>query len=127
MPVDYLTEEQEQRYGRSIGEPTPEQLVRYFHLSDEDRQLIGARRGDHNRLGFACQIGTLRFLGTFLADPVNISVGVIAYLATQLKIKNPQCIMRYAERVQTRTAIMPKRSGSTMTIKSGLPREEVLP
>src|SRR5260221_5844671 len=46
-------------------------------------------------------MGTLRFLGTFLADPVNVPVGVIAYLASQLSIADPECIVGYAERVQT--------------------------
>jgi hypothetical protein len=88
-------EESLPRYGRYADEPSPIQLARYFYLEDADRSLISRRRRDHSRLGFALQICTARFLGTFLTDPTDVPDGVVAHLASQLDIADTTCLARY--------------------------------
>jgi hypothetical protein len=38
---------------------------------------------------------TARYLGTFLADPLDVPTEVIDYVATQLDIADASCVKRY--------------------------------
>ena len=98
MPVDFLSDDQTRRYGRYSGEPTPDQLARFFYLDDADRTLVAQRRADHQRLGFAIQLSTVRFLGTFLANPIDVPPGVVTHLSQQLDIADASCLPRYLHR-----------------------------
>jgi len=94
----FLSAEQQRRYGRYTGDPDQAQLDRYFHLDSADRDLVELRRGEHNRLGFAVQLSTVRFLGTFLPDPAEVPWAVAAHLAAQLAVADPGVLKQYAVR-----------------------------
>ena len=95
MPISFLTPSQRETYGRYAAPPTPDQLSRFFHLSDDDLQEIRSCRGEHNRLGFALQLSTVRYLGAFLDDLVAVPSEVIGTLAYQLGISNLDRLPEY--------------------------------
>jgi hypothetical protein len=53
------------------------------------------------RLGFSLQPTTVRYLGTFLVNPLDVPPLVTEHLARQLGIGDPSCVARYAERPNT--------------------------
>jgi Domain of unknown function (DUF4158) len=72
VPVEFLSDEQARRYVRFTASPSRTDLDRLSFLSDADLELIGKRRTDYSKLGFGSQLVTVRMLGTFLSDPLDV-------------------------------------------------------
>jgi len=95
MAISFLTAAQRDRYGRYPDVVTPNDLSRCFHLSDDDRAQIMSCRGHHNRLGFALQLSTVRYLGTFLDNPIAVPSSVLQSLSHQLAIHTLDGLQSY--------------------------------
>ena len=102
MPVEFLTDDEAAAYGRYAGPPLQADLDRVFFLDNDDLELVGRHRGEHMRAGFALQLTTVRWLGTFLEDPLDVPGEVLDFIAGQLGMADPSQVKRYTEREKTR-------------------------
>lgn len=101
--MEFLSDREAAAFGRFGGAPSSDDLDRVFFLDDADRDLIDKRRSAHNQLGFALQLTTVRWLGTFLADPTDVPAVVLDYVAGQLQVEDPSRVVgRYLDRRPTR-------------------------
>jgi len=100
--VEFLSDQEAAAFGRYGSSVPRADLERFFYLDDGDRKLLAGLRGDHSRLGFSVQLTTVRYIGRFLADPLEgVPTEVIDFLAGQLGIADPSCVKRYAQREPT--------------------------
>ena len=95
MPTRHLTDAQRQTFASFGGDPSPDQLARYFHLDQSDHELIGPLRGGHNRLGFAVMLSSVRFLGVFPNASHEIPASVLATLSAQLNLQHAVTLHGY--------------------------------
>ncbi|OIJ99290.1 hypothetical protein BIV25_09690 [Streptomyces sp. MUSC 14] len=87
MPTNFLTEDQRKRFGRFTEGPDEGQLAGSFLMDQTARRRAMAAKGARNRLGWALQLGTVRYLGTFLDNPEEVPTVVVDYVAEQLGLE----------------------------------------
>lgn len=98
MPVEFLSDDQALAFGRFSGVPSRRELEQSAWFDDADRAVIVGHRGDGNRLGFATQLATVRMVGGFLVDPLDVPWAVVTFVAGQLGIADPSVVKSYAAR-----------------------------
>jgi TnpA family transposase len=102
VPVRLFTDAERERLNRFPRDVSPADLLAFFTLSDDELELIGDRRGDHNRLGFGLQLKTLPYLGFVPDDLSSAPARVVSYLALQLSVPS-DALQQYGDREHTRT------------------------
>jgi hypothetical protein len=86
-----------QDYGQFTRSLSPDELAGCFCFSDDDQRAIARRRGDANRLGFAVQLGTVRYLGRFLENPAAVPAQVVGWTAREIGVSASLDLAGYGE------------------------------
>jgi len=73
-----------------------DELAEFFLFDQRDQKVIRRRRGEQNRLGFAVQLGTVRYLCRFLEDPSAVPEPVVGWVARELGLPGAADIRAYA-------------------------------
>ena len=102
MPGRILTDRERERLEQFPAQIAPSDLVTYFTLSSAQLDFVRQHPGERNRLGFALQLLTLRYLEFCPHKLTTAPADVVAYVAGQLNI-TPESLVDYGKRPQTRT------------------------
>jgi Domain of unknown function (DUF4158)/Sulfatase-modifying factor enzyme 1 len=102
VPVGFLSDAERERLDSFPAQVVPGDIETHFTLSRADRRQVPRTGSPANRLGFALQLGTLRFLGFCPDDLGTAPVAVVAFMARQLDVA-PAELARYGRRGQART------------------------
>lgn len=77
------------------------EIEAHYTLTPADRELVAARRGDHNRLGFAVQLCFLRHPGWVWTPQEKVPAAMLRFIASQVGAALDD-LATYAQRDETR-------------------------
>jgi TnpA family transposase len=96
MPVSFLSPAQRDNYAQYPDNLSSDIVASLFFLDDQDLEWIARKRGDFSRLGYALQLVTVRFLGTFITDFLALPHLVVERVASQISIAGAnECLSIY--------------------------------
>lgn len=102
MPIQFINDSQKKHLSSFPPEIQYKDLVTFFTLSETDLAQIPVYSAAANRLGFALQLCTVRFMGFVPDDLTSTPPAVVEYLARQLDI-DPESLALYGTRAQTKS------------------------
>jgi hypothetical protein len=83
-------------YGGLPPRLSADELSEFFFFDQRDRELILSHRREQNRLGFAVQLGTVRYLGMFLEDPSTVPDDLVRWVVRELGLSGSADLRAYA-------------------------------
>jgi TnpA family transposase len=101
MPRRSILTESEQQFLLQIPSEISE-MSKYYLLSEFDLSIINQKRGNHNKIGFACLLCCLRYPGISFNYDTQIHVDAIKFITHQLEIKDSADWRKYFNRDATR-------------------------
>ena len=102
MAVWMLNAAERERLNCFPTDISSEEIITFFTLTPADKKQMPITTNASNRLGFALQLCTLRYLGFCPDKLIPVPVEVLEYLAKQLGI-DPDSLSDYRKRAHTRT------------------------
>jgi TnpA family transposase len=102
VPIGFLSDAERERLVCFPAQVLPGDIETHFTLSRADRRQVPRTASPANCLGFALQLGALRFLGFCPDDLSTAPEAVVVFVARQLDVA-PGELARYGRRGQTRT------------------------
>jgi hypothetical protein len=100
VPIGFLTDAERERLDSFPTQVVPGNIEIYSTLSRADRRQIPRTSSLANRLGFALQLGALRFLGFCPDDLGTVPEAAVAFVARQLTYKDAFTRIRAVPRVR---------------------------
>jgi TnpA family transposase len=81
-----LSEEEKMEITQISENISKEEIIKYYTCSEFNLNIINKYRKDHNKLGFAIQLGVLKHKGWQMSYMNNIPDTIILYVSKQLNV-----------------------------------------